>query len=59
MIIKYAKVMTEDFKVKFFGEDDVSEMNYIKLSDYIPQKGDVVAFIVDDKNKYLCIGKVG
>lgn len=60
MIIRYAKVIEggEVYKVQFFGEEDVSETVYKRLSYYVPQKGDVIAFIIDNKNKYLCIGKV-
>lgn len=61
MIIKYATVSAVNngsFKVTFLGESIQSEMNYFSLDTYIPTEGDVVAFIVDNKNKYLCLGKV-
>lgn len=62
MNIKYAAVteVAEDgFKVTFLGETIQSEMNYFKLATYQPVMGDTVAFIVDNKNKYLCLGKIG
>lgn len=61
MIIKYAlvsEVNNSGFKVTFLGETIQSEMNYFSLDTYQPAQGDIVAFIVDNKNKYLCLGKV-
>lgn len=62
MTIKYAEVTEikqDGFRVTFLGESLQSEMQYYKLAGYVPIMGDKVAFIVDSKNKYLCLGKIG
>lgn len=59
-MIKYAQVTYVSgaiYKVKFLGEELQSEMTYKKLATYIPTIGDMVAFLVDEKGNYLCLGK--
>ena len=60
-MIRYAEVSFvsgSTYKVKFLGEEIQSEMVYRKLATYTPRTGDIVAFLVDEKQKYLCLGKV-
>ena len=60
-MIRYAKVTSvssQGYKVTFLGEENESQTIYKKLTTYTPKFGDVVAFIVDTKGKYLCIGTV-
>lgn len=60
-MIKYAQVTYVSgviYKVKFLGEELQSEMAYKKLATYTPATGDTVAFLVDAKGNYLCLGKV-
>lgn len=61
MTIQYAKVTSilSGFPyVTFLGEELESKTKYPKLATYTPTLGDMVAFLVDDKEKYLMIGKV-
>ena len=60
-MIKYAEVTFVSgnaYRVTFLGEEDQSDMVYKKLATYTPLKGDMVAFLVDAKGKYLCLGKI-
>lgn len=59
MIIKYAEVKSVNpFRVRFLGEENDSQTQYNKLATNTPVIGDMVAFLVDEKGKYLCLGKV-
>lgn len=58
MIIKYARVTSiSPFRVTFLGEENESKTQYNKLATYTPNMDDMVAFLVDEKNKYICLGK--
>lgn len=58
MTIRYATVIEGgiNYKVKFFGEDTISDTTYTRLNSYVPSVGDIAVFIVDSKGKYLCVG---
>ena len=58
-MIKYATVtdVTQNtYNVRFLGEEQASVTVYKKLGNYEPVVGHTVAFLVDEKGKYLCLG---